>query len=191
MPSTSTLALIVVLLLDSVASVFQGSSTPHSDPPVFTIKAFSDQNCNSANALFTYTIKHLYTDSNCMEVNIGASRPVHWQAPDCHKGEGSLIVYPGQNTNCAGDPTERLDWSFAEIMDSDTSLGLSCASITSSNGFFNPLMATCALLRMNMSLAQACYTHARMDEACTTSDGATGAPHSLTLRQHLMLIVCW
>ena len=63
---------LLMALPASVLSVYQGAGVLQSNPPTWTITLFSSTTCASGSQSAQHAIKHLYTDSNCVEIETGA-----------------------------------------------------------------------------------------------------------------------
>ena len=118
---------LLILLFPAVDAVFQGSGTLTPSPSVWTFSAYASSSCDAASASFAYSIRHIYADSNCLEVEINAgtafASTVYWQVSDCHQGAGSLGNFgqwPVGNPTCSGQPDVSETWSHHDVAKFDT-----------------------------------------------------------------------
>jgi hypothetical protein len=109
--------LTVALLGASADAVFQGAGALTPSPTTFTFSAFTSSACGAPSISYVYSIKHIYADSNCMEVEMGGAKK-YWQIYDCHLGAGGVSnygIWPAGNPTCSGAPESAATWSHHDV----------------------------------------------------------------------------
>lgn len=118
------LPLALLSFSEHAHAVFQGAGALTPVPTTFSFSAFGASSCNAASASYVYAIKHIYADSNCVEVELSPGTAFatkkYWQIHDCHLGAGGLHnfgVWPAGNPTCSGAPESKTvaSWSHHDI----------------------------------------------------------------------------